>query len=171
MPAGYRLVARRKGAIDLGGGRYQVSVLDVASHQQTAVFEHATYNLLYGRFSPDDSWVSFTARIQPDRARVRSRLWMDRNRFLRAPGFRYARKKGPKIGPGLGRRMANTIFHVARDGTLPWGRRTRSKLPPAGRSGLCRAASSRTVSYQQGGWSAAGGRIEWCSVRTGATSG
>ena len=47
-----------------GGSPYQINILDIASHQQTVVLKHATWNLLYGRFSPDNRWVSFTARIR-----------------------------------------------------------------------------------------------------------
>src|ERR1035437_8834834 len=53
-----------------GGNPYQINVLDVASHRQTPLLKHPTYNLLYGRFSPDNRWVSFTARIQPNRGRI-----------------------------------------------------------------------------------------------------
>src|SRR5260370_10989030 len=53
-----------------GGNPYQINILDVASHQQTPLLKHPTYNLLFGRFSPDNRWVSFTARIQPNRARI-----------------------------------------------------------------------------------------------------
>ena len=35
-----------------------------------SVLKHPTYNLLHGRFSPDNRWVSFTARIQPNRVRI-----------------------------------------------------------------------------------------------------
>jgi Tol biopolymer transport system component len=57
-----------KALLIFGGNPYQINLLDIASRQQTALLKHATYNLLYGRFSPDNRWVSFTARIQPNRA-------------------------------------------------------------------------------------------------------
>jgi len=53
-----------------GGNPYQVDLLDVASHQRTPILQHPNYNLLYARFSPDNRWVSFTARTQPDRALI-----------------------------------------------------------------------------------------------------
>ena len=56
-----------------GGSPYQVDVLDLASHRQTPLLKHPTYNLLYARFSPDNRWVSFTARIQPNRGRIADR--------------------------------------------------------------------------------------------------
>jgi Tol biopolymer transport system component/DNA-binding winged helix-turn-helix (wHTH) protein len=52
------------------GDPYQIDALDVGSHQRTPILKHPNYNLLYARFSPDDRWVSFTVRTQPDRARI-----------------------------------------------------------------------------------------------------
>jgi Tol biopolymer transport system component len=52
------------------GNPYQIDTVDVATHQRTAILKHPKYNLLYARFSPDNRWVSFTARLQPDRARI-----------------------------------------------------------------------------------------------------
>ena len=50
------------------GSPYQVSLLDVASHEQTMLLAHPTYSLLLAHFSPDNRWISFTARVRPDRA-------------------------------------------------------------------------------------------------------
>ena len=50
------------------GNPYQVSLLDAASHEQTTLLAHPTYSLLLAHFSPDNRWVSFTARVQPNRA-------------------------------------------------------------------------------------------------------
>ena len=62
-----------------GGDPYQIDALDVASHQRTPILKHPNYSLLYGRFSPDNRWVSFTVRTQPDRAlhRHRSAQWAE----------------------------------------------------------------------------------------------
>ena len=57
-----------KTLVTFGGSPYRVSLLDIASHQQTPVLTHATYSLLYGRLSPDSQWISFTARVAPNRA-------------------------------------------------------------------------------------------------------
>ena len=53
-----------------GGIPYQVNLLDVATHRQMPLLKHPTYHLLYGHFSPDSRWVSFTVRTSPTRARV-----------------------------------------------------------------------------------------------------
>jgi Tol biopolymer transport system component/DNA-binding winged helix-turn-helix (wHTH) protein len=50
------------------GSPYQVSLLNVASHEQTMLLAHPTYSLLLAHFSPDNRWISFTARVRPDRA-------------------------------------------------------------------------------------------------------
>jgi len=50
------------------GSPYQVILLDAASHQQTTLLAHPRYGLVLAHFSPDNRWVSFTARVQPNRA-------------------------------------------------------------------------------------------------------
>jgi len=52
------------------GTPYQVNLLNVATHQQTVLLKHPTDYLLYGHFSPDNRWISFTIRTSPTRARV-----------------------------------------------------------------------------------------------------
>jgi len=59
-----------KALLMFGGNPYQINVLDLASHRQTPLLQHRHYPLLYGRFSPDNRWICFTARIQPDHARI-----------------------------------------------------------------------------------------------------
>ena len=49
---------------------YQVNLLDVDNHRQTVLLKHPTNDLLYGHFSPDNRWVSFTIRTSPTRARL-----------------------------------------------------------------------------------------------------
>jgi eukaryotic-like serine/threonine-protein kinase len=49
---------------------YQIKSLSIASHQLTPVLSHPQYSLLYGRFSPDHHWISFTVRISPDVAKI-----------------------------------------------------------------------------------------------------
>ncbi len=57
-----------KTLLTFGGSPYHVSLLDVASHRQTPILTHPAYSLLNGRFSPDGHWISFTARVTPNRA-------------------------------------------------------------------------------------------------------
>jgi Tol biopolymer transport system component len=59
-----------KSLLAFGGSPFHLYVLDVASHRQTVLLTHTNHNLLYGRFSPDNRWVSFTARIQPGHAQI-----------------------------------------------------------------------------------------------------
>ena len=59
-----------KTLLTFGGNPYQINLLDLASHRQTLLLKHPSYHLLYGRFSPDNHWVSFTARIEPNRGQI-----------------------------------------------------------------------------------------------------
>jgi hypothetical protein len=148
-----------KALLMFGGTPYQITLLDVASHQQTPLLKHPDCHLLYGRFSPDNRWVSFTVRIQPSRARIA-----------------VARIDGPKpvsesawitIAEVASEDWANwspdgktLYFTSARDGYYClWGQRIEaSSHRPVGDAFAVQHLHGR-ISYQQGGWSAAGGRI------------
>jgi Tol biopolymer transport system component len=141
------------------GNPYQINVLDVASHQQTPLLEHPNYSLLYGKFSPDNHWISFTVRTEPNRAHVA-----------------IAPVDGPKpipesawitIAPVEAQDWANwspdgkTLYFTSRrDGhSCLWGQRLEADSHrPVGEPFAVQHFHGR-VSYQQEGWSAAGGRI------------
>jgi len=53
-----------------GGNPYQINLLNLASHQQSPLVKHREFHVLYGRFSPDNRWISFTARVRPDLGRI-----------------------------------------------------------------------------------------------------
>src|SRR5208282_6023543 len=57
-----------KTLLTFGGNPYQVSLLDLASHGQTPLLTHPSYNLALAHFSPDNRWISFIARVQPNRS-------------------------------------------------------------------------------------------------------
>jgi Tol biopolymer transport system component len=59
-----------KTLLTFGGNPYQIDLLDLASHRRTLVLKHPSYHLLYGRFSPDNRWAGFTARIEANRGRI-----------------------------------------------------------------------------------------------------
>ena len=143
-----------------GGSPYQVNILDVASHQQTALLKHPTYNLLYGRFSPDNRWVSFTARIQPNRARIMIAPVEGPKPVPESAWIQIA-EEGLEDWANWSPDGKTLYFTSGRDGhTCLWGQRIEaSSHRPSGASFAVQHFHGR-VSYQQGGWSAAGGRIE-----------
>ena len=59
-----------KTLLTFGGSPYQVDLLDLETHKQTPVVAHPAYSLLYGRFSPDQRWISFALRVTPNRSRI-----------------------------------------------------------------------------------------------------
>ncbi len=60
----------QKSLLVFGGSPYQISALDLASHRQSTLIKSAQDSVLYGRFSPDNRWVSFTVRTGPNRASI-----------------------------------------------------------------------------------------------------
>jgi len=99
---------------------------------------------MFGRFSPDNRWVSFTARIEPGRGRIaRSHRSTDQNQFRRAPGSQSRRRRLMTTPTGhlMGRRCT---LPPGETDIAACGAADRSSLPPASRRGLCGTASSRT---------------------------
>ena len=148
-----------KTVLVFGGDPYRINLLDLASHRQTPLLEHPNYSVLYGRFSPDSRWISFTVRTEPNRGYIA-----------------VAPIDGPKpvpesawikISPAQAQDWANwspdgkTLYFTSRrDGhNCLWGQRLdpRSRRP-IGEPFAVQHFHGR-LAYQQGGWSAAGGRI------------
>jgi len=146
------------------GSPSQVNVLDVASHLQTALLKHPRYGLADARFSPDNRWVSFTARIEPNRG------WI-----MIAP-VNLETAGGPKPVPesawikiaeeGSADRAnwspdgKTLYFTSARDGhACLWGQRIDADSHrPEGDAFAAQHFHGRGA-YVQDAWSAAGGRI------------
>ena len=167
-----------KSLLAFGGSPFHLYALDVASHRQTVLLAHPTHNLLYGRFSPDNRWVTFTARMQPGHAQI-----------MIAPA------DGPKpipestwiqITEERDEDWANwspdgktLYFTSARDGhTCLWAQRLDVlSYRPVGEAFAVQHFHGR-ASYQQSGWGAAAGRIAvvlnertgniWMMSRSGA---
>ncbi len=54
--------------LTFAGSPYQIGLLNVNTYKQVCLLRHASYSLLYARFSPDQKWISFTIRETPRRA-------------------------------------------------------------------------------------------------------
>ena len=148
-----------KALLTFGGNPYQISTLDVESHQQTVLLKHPTWHLLYGHFSPDNRWVSFSARTQPNHAQI-----------MIAP------IDGPtpvpeqawiKIAEGRGEDWADwspdgkTLYFTSqRDGHFClWGQRLEATSHRIVGEPFGVQHFHGSASYQQGGWSVESGRV------------
>jgi serine/threonine protein kinase len=148
-----------KALLIYGGSPFQVNFLDLATHRQTPLLKHPTYGLLYGHFSPDGHWISFTIRTAPNRARLAiapfngpqpipesawitiADLWIE--------DWTYWSPDGRTL-----------YFPSARDGhRCLWGQRIDAvSHRPAGEAFAAWHFHGRAF-YQQDGWSTAGRRI------------
>ncbi len=148
-----------KTLLTFGGNPYQVNVLDVASRQETALLKHPAYNLLYARFSPDNRWVSFTARIRPNRVRI-AVAPVDGPKPVPESAWISIAEEGAEDWANWSPDGKTLYFTSGRDGhTCLWAQRLEAvSHQPAGNPFAVQHFHGR-VSYQQGGWSAAGGRI------------
>jgi serine/threonine protein kinase len=142
-----------------GGNPYQINVLDLASHQQIPLLKHPIYNLLYGRFSPDNRWVSFTARTQPSRGRIAIAPVGGPKPVPESAWITIA-EAGAEDFANWSADGKTLYFTSARDGNnCLWGQRIEaSSRRPVGEAFAVQHLHGR-VSFGHGGWSAAGGRI------------
>jgi hypothetical protein len=142
-----------------GGSPYQIDLLDLASHRQTPLLKHPEYNLLYARFSPDNRWVSFTARIQPNRARL-AIAPVDGPKPVPESAWITIAEVGSEDWANWSPDGRTLYFTCWRDGhNCLWGQRIDAvSHRPAGEVFAVQHFHGR-VAYQQRGWSAAGGRI------------
>jgi eukaryotic-like serine/threonine-protein kinase len=141
------------------GNPYRIESLDLASHQRTPLLQHSRYNLLYARYSPDNRWVSFTVRTKSNLARIE---------IAPLDGVKpVAERSWIPIAEGSAEDWANwsldgkTLYFTSpRDGHFClWGQRLDANTHrPLGEAVAVQHLHGR-ASYQQGGWSAAGGRI------------
>jgi len=142
-----------------GGDPYHISTLDISSRRQAPLVRHPDYGVLYGRFSPDERWISFTARVQPARGRI-----------VVAP------VDGPRPIP---ERHWVTVADVGSDDYAHWSPDGKTLYFTSGRDGYAclwgqriDTGSGRPVgdvfavhhlhgrlSFGHGGWSATAGRI------------
>ncbi len=150
-----------KALLVFSGDPYQINVLDLASHQQIALLKHPTYHLLYGRFSPDNRWISFTARIQPNRGRI-AIAPLDGPKPVPESAWITIAEGGPGVWADWSPDGKVLYFTSERDGhTCLWGQRIEAgSHRPVGEPFAVQHFHGR-VSYKQLGswWRVSGGRI------------
>ena len=148
-----------KTVLVFGDDPYQINVLDLASHQQTPLLKHPNYHLLYGRFSPDNRWVSFTIRTEPSRGLI-AIAPVDGPKPVPESAWITITQSDAADWANWSPDGKTLYFPSSRDGhRCLWGQRLEaSSRRPAGEAFAVQHLHGR-VSYRQGGWSAAGGRI------------
>jgi Tol biopolymer transport system component len=162
------------------GNPYQIDVLDLVSRRQTPLLKHGAYSLLYARYSPDNRWVSFTARFTPNRARIEIAP-VDGSKPVPESAWIDIAEEGIEDWANWSPDGRTLYFTSRRDGHgCIWGQKLDAiTRRPIGEAFAVQHLHGR-VSYRQRGWSAAGGRIAmvlredkgniWMISRSGAAA-
>jgi Tol biopolymer transport system component len=148
-----------KTLITFGGTPYQIDALDIASRQRTPILKHPTYNLLYGRLSRDNRWISFTARTQPNRAMIMIAP-LDGTKAIPQSAWIKIAEEEPDHWADWSPDGKTLYFASARDGhTCLWGQRLEAvSHRPVGEAFAVQHFHGR-LSYRAGGWSPGDERI------------
>ncbi len=168
-----------KSLLVFDGNPYQIDVLDLASHRKTPLLKHPDYAVLHGRFSPDNRWVSFTFRTEPNRGRIMIAP-IDGPKPVPESAWIMIAEVGANDWANWSPDGHTLYFPSPRDGhNCLWGQRIEaSSHHPVGDPFAVQHLHGR-LSYAPGyGWSAAGGRIAmllveqtgniWMMSRSGA---
>ena len=148
-----------KALLVFGGNPYQIDILDIASHRQNALVKHPDFDVLYGRFSPDNRWVSFTARLHPERGRIVVAP-TDGSRPVPHGAWLTIADVGPDDYANWSPDGKTLYFTSGRDGyACLWGQRIDGdSRRPVGEVFAVQHFHGR-MSFDHGGWSAAAGQI------------
>jgi Tol biopolymer transport system component/DNA-binding winged helix-turn-helix (wHTH) protein len=148
-----------KSLLTFWGAPYQVDILDVASHQHVPLLKNTGYQLLYARFSPDNRWVSFTARAQQNRARIMIAP-IDGPKPVPERAWIKIADEGAEDWANWSPDGTILYFTSARDGHYClWAQRIDANTRrPEGEAFAVQHLHGRAA-YVQHGWSAAGGRV------------
>jgi Tol biopolymer transport system component/DNA-binding winged helix-turn-helix (wHTH) protein len=148
-----------KSLLVFGGDPYRIDLLDIASRKRTALITHPSWSLLYGRFSPDERWVSFTARVEPGRGRI-AIARLDGQRPVPESAWITISDVGAEDYANWSPDGKTIYFTSGRDGNnCLWGQRIDANSGrPVGEVFAVQHFHGRTY-FDHVGWSAAGGRI------------
>jgi eukaryotic-like serine/threonine-protein kinase len=142
-----------------GSSPYQINLLNLASHRQTPLLKDPNHSVLYGRFSPDNHWVSFTVRTGPDQGHIEIAP-IDGPRPVPENAWVKIAQVGAEDWANWSPDGKTLYFTSRRDGYhCLWGQRlSASSHRPVGTPFPVQHFHGR-LSYRQSGWSAGGGRI------------
>jgi len=148
-----------KAVLVFGGDPYQINLLDLSSHQQTPLLKHPAYNLIYARFSPDNRWISFTVRIQPNRGRI-TIAPSDGPKPVPESAWITIAETGADEWANWSPDGRTLYFTSWRDGhSCLWGQRIARSHRPVGEPFAAQHMHGRLSFRPNLGWSVGGGRI------------
>ena len=148
-----------KSLLTFGGDPYRISLLDLASHQQTPLLTDPAFSLLYGRFSPNRHWISFTLRVTPNLSRIMIAP-LDGPRPVPKSSWIMISEEGPQDSARWSPDGKTLYFTSGRDGHIClWGQRIDANLHrPSGPPFALQHFHERPMQMLRL-WSARGNRI------------
>jgi eukaryotic-like serine/threonine-protein kinase len=168
-----------KTIVVFGGNPYHIDALDLASRRRTPLLMHPSHPLLFGRFSPDNRWISFTIRDEPNRGRI-AIAPADGPKPVPESVWIMIEQSDPEDWADWSPDGKTLYFPSARDGhNCLWGQRLEARSHrPLGEAFAVQHFHGGVSYRSSDGWSAASGRMAmvlveesgniWMMSRSGA---
>ena len=142
------------------GSPYRISRIDVGTKKRSLLLRHSSFHVLYGRFSPDDRWISFTVRQPNNRSWITIAPVEGTTTPVKEEAWIRISEEGPEDRANWSSDGNTLYFTSARDGYLClWGQAIHAVTRrPIGKAFAAYHFHQRPV-LQQLGWSFEGGRL------------
>jgi Tol biopolymer transport system component/DNA-binding winged helix-turn-helix (wHTH) protein len=142
------------------GSPYRISTIDTSTRKQTVLIQHSSFHVIYGRFSPDNRWVSFTVRRPNNRSWITVAPLEGRPKPIAEGAWTKISEEGPEDRANWSSDGRTLYFTSGRDGWLClWGQRIdRATGRPVGEAFPAHHFHQGAL-LQQLGWSLQGGRL------------
>lgn len=149
-----------------GGDPYHIALLDIPSRRRRPVVKHPLHQVLYGRFSPDRRWISFTVRVPHAGGRIVIAPADGPKPIDESAWFTIA-EAGPDDYAIWSPDGKTLYFTSAKDGySCLWGQRVDATSRRLVGEAFGAHHLHGRLSFGHGGWSAAHGRIALPLVET-----
>jgi Tol biopolymer transport system component len=142
------------------GSPYRIITINTTTQEQTVLVRHSSFHVLYGRFSPDNRWVTFTVRRPNNRSWIAIAPVEGVPKPVAEEAWIKISEEGPEDRANWSSDGRTLYFTSGRDGWLClWGQHLDAVTHrPLGDAFAAHHFHQRPA-LQQLGWSLQGGRV------------
>jgi len=151
----------------MDGNPYRISTIHAVTGRRTVLIQHASFHALYGQFSPDNRWISFTVRRPNNRSWIAIAPLEGTARPIGEEAWIKVSEEGPEDRANWSANGKTLYFTSARDGRLClWGQHIDLATHRLGGAAFSAYHFHQRPALQHLGWSLQGGRLAMVLMET-----